>query len=290
MNKYINYERDILFTGSPLHIKGIGYIRFFSYIEYIENIGDLSVLKLNVLHLYHLYRKQYEGNQEALREVELLKQEKLIDIIRSEKQLIDSYIKILTLALDENSIKDTWSDSLREEVNESIKLAEEQAKKDNKEFIQPTDSEYQEILLMKALEKIITEESYFMQVRQAMMDMQMIVEDVVNPNPEIQEGIDLKRQLDAQDGEHTTPLDIVSSIVTGTSNSYQEVCNMTVIQVNATFKRLAMFKNYDTSVAFATIPGSDIKIDSWSKTLDLYGKEKHGIKKKDFDSKFGGFF
>lgn len=289
MNKYINYERDMLFTGKPLYIEGIGYLRFLSYLEYIENIGDLSALKLNVLHLYHLYRKQFEKDKEALAEVESVKEEKLINIIRSQKELIDSYVKILTLVLDENSKNNTWSDTLKEGVNENIELAREDAKRDNKEFTEPTVDEYEKILLMKSLEKIITDETLFMEMRQAVMDMQMLVENFVNPNPEIQAGIDAKRELDAEDGDSITPLDIVSSIVAGTSNSYEEVCNMTVIQVNATFQRLGMFKNYDTSVVFASA-GADIKIDSWSKSLELYGKETHGIKKKDFDSKFGGFF
>lgn len=279
MNKNIKYERDMLFTGKPLYIKDIGYIRFLSYLEYIENIGDLSAIKLNVLHLYHLYRKQFENNKEALEEVELIKEEKLINIIRSQKELIDSYVRILTLVLDENSKNKTWSNVIVEEVNQLIETSNENV----------TEEQVENLLLMKALEKIITDEEMFMEVRQAVMDMQMLVEDHVNPNPEIQAGYDAKRELDAQSGDPITPLDIVSSIVAGTSNSYEEVCNMTVIQVNATFQRLGMFKNYDTSVVFASA-GADIKIDSWSKSLELYGKEEHGIKKKDFDSKFGGFF
>lgn len=135
--------------------------------------------------------------------------------------------------------------------------------------------------------KVFDSEDSFMQYRELVLDMQVTVEDEVNPNSEIQKGIEMSKQLKQQNSEKQTFTDIVSSIVAGTSNSFEDVCNMTVYQVYAVFYRLGAIKSYDTETLFATV-SSDIKISSWSRNIDLFNRETSAIKKKDFDKTYGG--
>jgi hypothetical protein len=61
---------------------------------------------------------------------------------------------------------------------------------------------------------------------------------------------------------------------------------MTVLQLYSVFYRLGAFKNYETTTLFATVSG-DVKIESWSKKIDMYERETSRIKKQDFDKKYG---
>ncbi|MGG0667660.1 hypothetical protein ABE073_03935 [Lederbergia citrisecunda] len=246
--KIINYDRDMFIFGESIDVPLVGKVRFLNYKEYLMNINDLSIISMNVLHIYHQYRKMIgnENAEEALEAIEELKKEKLMDIVRSHQNFVQSYIKVFSLVLDEND--------------------EESA--------------------VEAIRNIFSNEDLFMEFRMLILEMQMVVEEFVSPNPEIQEGIEASKKLKREEGESLTPIDIATSIVAGTANSFEDVCNMTVIQVNAIFYRIGAFKNYDASTLFATV-SADVKIESWSKKIDLFQKEIHGIKKKDFDKKYG---
>ena len=134
--------------------------------------------------------------------------------------------------------------------------------------------------------QVMDDAELFMSYRDLVMDMNMLQEDEVNPNPEIQKGIEMSKKLKSNSGDKQTPTDIITSVVAGTPNSFEDVCRMTVLQVYSIFYRLGAFKTYDTETLFATV-SSEVKISSWSKNIDMFAKQSSGIKKKDFDKTYG---
>ena len=209
----IQYDREMFIFGESVEIKGIGLVRFLTYKEYLVNIQELSLIKMNVLHIYYQYRKVFEDkDEEAMLALEELKKEKLVNIVRSQKTFLDAYVKILQIVLDENSKNNTWSEGLKELVDIDINENMKSHQLHNIEFVKPNEKEYEYLLLMKALDLIFNDEDMFMQTRQLLMDMQMLLEDLVNPNPEIQAGFEAKRKLDAESNEGITPADIAATL------------------------------------------------------------------------------
>lgn len=138
-------------------------------------------------------------------------------------------------------------------------------------------------------EMIMNSEDLFMQYRKLVMDMNLLSEEAVSPNPEIQKGLEMSRETKQLGKDKTTFTDIVSSIVAGTANSFKDVCSMTVYQVYSTYYRMGAIFDYQTSTLFATV-SEKVNIESWGRHLDLYEKESHTIKAKEFNKKFGGMF
>lgn len=275
----MNYDRTQFVFNDPILVEEIGYVRFLKYKEYLKMIEELSYIKMNVLHIYHLYRKMLKGDKEGLEGLEAIKEESLIAIVYNQENFLEAYYKIFLSVLDINDRDSSWSPEL-------IKLWEDERIAYESVY---GESSFEKTLAQKAIELIFSNEDLFVSFRQLILDMQMLVEDPVNPNPEIQAGIEASRDLKNQESDGLMPLDIVTSIVAGTSNSFEEVGNMTVLQVNSIFYRIGAFKNYDANIIFASV-GADIKIEPWSQSIDLYKKEEVGIKEKDFNKKFGGMF
>ncbi|WP_341323365.1 hypothetical protein NSQ62_07795 [Solibacillus sp. FSL H8-0523] len=138
-------------------------------------------------------------------------------------------------------------------------------------------------------EIILSDENLFVQYRQLIMEMNLLSEEMVSPNPEIQRGIEMSRSYKQQTSGESSFTDIVSSIVAGTTNSFKDVCEMTVYQVYATYYRMGAIFDYQTSTLFATV-SEKVKIESWNKHLNLYERESHVIEKDSFDKKFGSMF
>lgn len=137
--------------------------------------------------------------------------------------------------------------------------------------------------------KVMIDEALFMEHRQIIMTMNLIKEEEVSINPEIQEGIEISRMVSRQKAEGQSFEDIVTAIVATTSNSFEDVCNMTVYQLYSLYARIGAIFNYSTSTLFATVSG-DVDIEHWSKHIDLLEKEesKSSIKRSEFDRKLGG--
>ncbi|MEH6944818.1 hypothetical protein [Bacillus sp. JJ722] len=57
-----------------------------------------------------------------------------------------------------------------------------------------------------------------------------------------------------------------------------------------TYYRIGHIKNYDTSTLFATVSPPKLKIDSWSKHIDIFADEKHFITKEEFNKNTGSAF
>lgn len=137
----------------------------------------------------------------------------------------------------------------------------------------------------ESIVEVFKDKGTFHYYRNLFMDMNMLQEDEVNPNPEIQKGIEISRKLRSE-GEKQTPTDIITSIVAGTPNTFADVCNMTMLQVYSIFLRIGAFKSYDTSTLFATV-SAEAKIESWAKNINLYEKQTSAINKQDFDKTYG---
>lgn len=246
------FERELYIFGEPQEFwineeKSVKF-RFLTYKEYLLNNGYLSLISQNVLHLYYQYRKVLDTkDEEVMEELEKLKKESLYNIVLQSPDLISSYLKIISLKLDALE---------QDELEDIIPL-------------------------------LFENEDVFMRVRTLIMDMEMLVESEVNPNPEVQRGIELSRELKSQNNKDAPGvIDILTSIVAGTSVSFERMQNMTAIQVNSIYQRIGAFKNYDTSILFATV-SPDVSIESWNKRIDLYERESSSISRQEFDKNYG---
>lgn len=154
------------------------------------------------------------------------------------------------------------------------------------------DSYYR--LLLKVFE---TEESIklinnnnFDYIRGLIMDMNFQKEDKINPNPEIQRAIERSRRVKAQEREQLKFADIISSVVGFNGLSYKDINEFTIYQLYMTYFRIAQIKNYDTSTLFATVSSEKIKIESWSKHIDPFEEEDHGLSKDQVKQKSKNLF
>src|SRR5690606_7116237 len=101
--------------------------------------------------------------------------------------------------------------------------------------------------------------------------------------------IEKSQRQKQKDGEKQTFSDIISSVVVGSPHSYEEVANMTVLQLYSTFYRISQFQNYKTSTLFATV-AEKVQIESWNKHIDLFEKTSSGISASEFNKTYGGMF
>lgn len=136
--------------------------------------------------------------------------------------------------------------------------------------------------------KAFSSEECFDFYRNLILDMQIMVEDEVSPNPEIQKGIEMSKKVKQDKAEKQTFTDIITSIVAGTGNSFKDVCEMTVYQVYAVFYRMGAMKSYDTETLFATV-SAEVQISSWSRNIDLFTSEGSTIDRDTFDKSYGKF-
>lgn len=125
--------------------------------------------------------------------------------------------------------------------------------------------------------------------RKLIMDMNFVKEEIINPNPEIQKAIERSKRVKAAEGEPMEFADIVSSVVGFNGLTYQNINEFTIYQLYMTFHRIAQIKNYDTSTLFATV-SDKVKVDNWSKHIDLYAEEKHFISQDEFKKNAGSLF
>lgn len=129
----------------------------------------------------------------------------------------------------------------------------------------------------------------FMEMRQLIMDMNVITEEEVNPNEEIQSYIDASRELKQQESEKQSHTDIISTIVVGVGVDYDTVLNWNVIRVYSALLRISAFKNSEITALFATV-SDKVKLETWQKHIDLFEKEKTGMKMSEFNKKYGNLF
>jgi len=246
-------SRDFYIFGEPIDTK-FGKIRFLTYKEYLLNLSELSLISQNVLHLYYMYRKQFEkekNSKELIEELNQYKKKNLYEIVLGTDYILEAYLKILLLVLDTNEYSD-----------EEFKIV---------------------------IDAIFSTEEDFMYIRNMIMDMQVLTEDDVSPNEEIQKAIERSRRVKQHSSDKQSFVDIVTSITASTNNSFEDVCNMTVFQVYATYARISAIFNYNTTTLFATV-AEKVSIEAWNKHINLFEKKTDTLTQEEFKSQFGGLF
>lgn len=158
----------------------------------------------------------------------------------------------------------------------------------------PQISESYEKIFIKAFNdiKIMNEinENNFSYFRSLVLKMNGIKEEEINPNPEIQRAIERSKRVKSLDSEKLEFADIVTSVVGHNGLTYDDINEFTIFQLYMTYYRIAQFKNYDTSTLFATVAADKVKIDSWSKHINLFEDEKHFISESEFKKSTGSVF
>ncbi|WP_080845557.1 hypothetical protein [Cytobacillus gottheilii] len=148
---------------------------------------------------------------------------------------------------------------------------------------------------LKLFIKLFNDENILLEVtkenfdyyRKLVMTMNCLKEEVINPNPEIQAAIERSRRVKSQEGEKLEFSDIVTSVVGYNGLTYSDINEFSLYQLYMTYYRIAQFKNYDTTTLFATVSADKIKIDSWSKHINLYEDEKYAITQDEFNNAIG---
>lgn len=133
---------------------------------------------------------------------------------------------------------------------------------------------------------LFSDKDIFMFIRKLIMDMNILVEEKVSPNPEIQKMFDKSKRVKSIDSQKQSFVDIVTSIAVETKNTFEQISDMTVFQVYATYARINAFMNYKTSTLFATV-ASKVEIESWNKHIDLFQEEENSMSREQFNKKFG---
>lgn len=242
-------DKDSFLLGEPIETD-IGLIRFLTVSEYLKTSSDLLALNLNILHLYHRYRKMLDDtDKEVFSALEELKSESLFNFINENKDFKESYLRVFSMVLDMNDKGD----------------------------------------VMNSLERIFEDEALFMGTRQLIMEMQLQSETPVSDNLEIQEYYETRAEMKRKEAGDQSFSDIISSVVAGTSNSFKDVRDMTIIQLYSIYYRIGAFKNFDVLTLFASVGNKD-KIEPWDKHIDLFSKAELGIDYSEFNRQYGGLF
>jgi len=140
-----------------------------------------------------------------------------------------------------------------------------------------------------SVNEIFADNDVFMQMRKLILDMNVTIESEVSPNEEIQKAIERSRRVKQTESEKQSFVDIVTSIIASTSNSFEDVCNMNVMQVYAIYARIGAIFNYQTSTLFSTV-AEKVNIELWNKHIDLFEQKSDTLSENEFKSQFGGLF
>ncbi len=110
----------------------------------------------------------------------------------------------------------------------------------------------------------ITSQEEFDSYRGLIMDINCITHEKPNPNPEIERFNQMKRLLQQHKGDDVTFDSMYTSVGLALG---KDPDNMTMYKFYKYFERLMQFKNYDTSVLFATV-SDKVKVEPWYKKVE----------------------
>jgi hypothetical protein len=242
-------DREFYITGMPIQTK-LGLVRFLTYLEYLNHMPELNIIRLNVLHFYYLYKKQ----SDSLR-LEGEEKNEMIEALAHMKSQT-----LYDIVMDNPSYENAYY----------------------KVFKLVLDNE-------EGLKAIFNDADIFMQFREIVMDMNFIHEEEVSPNEEIQGYIEKSKEMKQRGAVSQSFSDIISSVVVGSGIDYSVAFNMTVLQLYATYYRIAAIKDYEVTALFATVSDKQ-KIESWHKHINLFENEKEGMSMEQFNKQFGSLF
>ena len=130
----------------------------------------------------------------------------------------------------------------------------------------------------------------FPKIRELILKMNCVTEEEVNPNPEIQAALERSKRVKDLEGGNLKFGDIISSIAMCSGITYEAINDFTIHQMYMSFHRISHIFNYQTTTLFATVPGSKVKLDNWSKHIDLYEGAKHAVDYDEFKKNTGNMF
>lgn len=130
----------------------------------------------------------------------------------------------------------------------------------------------------------------FPKIRELILKMNCVTEEKVNPNPEIQAALERSKRVKALEGGDLKFSDLISSVAMYSGIPYREINNFTILQLYMSFHRISHLKSYDTTTLFATVPGSKVKIENWSKHINLHEEENHSVAYDKFKKTTGNMF
>lgn len=123
------------------------------------------------------------------------------------------------------------------------------------------------------IEYLFENDEIFMEMRKIIMDMNLAREEKAFRNEELQEGMERGKKMNRGNEESQTAEDIITCIVSSTSNSFDDVLSMSIYQAYAIYARVNSIMNYKTSTLFATV-SNEVKVDLWNKHINLLADEK----------------
>lgn len=130
------------------------------------------------------------------------------------------------------------------------------------------------------IQYLFDNDEQFMEMRKYIIDMNLAKEEKAFYNEELQEGIERSKKMNQGNMESQTAEDVITCIVSSTSNSFDDVLGMSIYQAYAIYARISSIMNYKTAVTFKTIdPKYDI--EHWNKHINLLGQEKTKDKKRE---------
>ena len=287
-------KRDNYIFGSE-EVFEYGKIRFLTFEEYNLMGSILGVFGLNTLHIYYQYRKGFEKNgkieADAEEFLEQIKKFSIFTLVNSDigMDLKMAYYQVFdkVLIFDE--------DDMKAYDLAHVKLFGVEAEYDDNNKYIPMIDENGDVIPKPELKQMVMmlifeDEELFMDLREKIMDMNVIKEERVSINPEINAGLERSRKYrKAKNKGDQTSADIVTSIVASTGDSFEKVRKMNVHQVYGIYQRIAQIKNYEASVLYSTV-APDVKIEAWDKHIDLFKDETTEVSKDKFMETTGGLF
>lgn len=162
----------------------------------------------------------------------------------------------------------------------------------NRELLQAYVVVFSLVMGEKEVEDMFSTEDNFVFCRELFLDMNLIKEEEVSPNPEIQKTIEMSKKAKQASSKNrgASPTDIVTSVVVGAKQSFKDVSNMTVFQIMSLFQRYGAIKNYDTTVLFRTV-NDDVDISPWDINFDMFeDSSTTAIKRSEFDQRTKDIF
>lgn len=121
---------------------------------------------------------------------------------------------------------------------------------------------------------VIETDDEFQEYLNLIREMNGIVYEPTSPNPEVERRNQLARKLESMKNEGISFESMFTSICVGLKKTPSEVNDISLYSFYKLFGRIGQFKNYDSSVLFATV-ATDVKIEPWYKTDEVVKNESY---------------
>lgn len=248
--KTLDHVKDLLIFGEPIETF-YGTFRFYSYKEYIENLSSLAVIKTTSLGFYYAVRSDMKKNNATLAELQELKKTQDITLFEHVKSRPE---------IAQHYTK-VFDDVLKSDLFDSFS--------------------YEVIVQLK--------EEDFLNMRNIVLNMNMLKEEKMSPSPTVQDRLDKDREFKSKNSSSPNTETMFSALFVYTGKSYNELRELTAYQVISTYYRIHAINNFNTSVIFASV-GAEIDWKSWDENNTIMDEQIEGMSGAEFNKNIGGLF